>query len=121
MLGVPYFFGKVDHVNHHLIWFAALLCLSRAGDAWSIDAWRRRRAAPSSAEPSIAYALPIRLAWLLIGVSYFFAGLSKLMAGPEWVFSDHLKYLLYQAWADKGFLPPCASTDTRSSVGPERC
>jgi hypothetical protein len=28
------------------------------------------------------------------------------MAGPpEWVFSDHLKFLLYQAWSDKGFLP----------------
>ena len=42
VLGVPYFFGKVDHVNHHLIWFAALLCVSRAGDAWSIDAWPYR-------------------------------------------------------------------------------
>jgi hypothetical protein len=33
VLGVPNFFGKVDHLNHHLIWFAALLCVSRASDA----------------------------------------------------------------------------------------
>jgi hypothetical protein len=42
---------------------------------------------------------------LLIGVIYFFPGLAKLRAGPEWVLSDNLKYLMYGYWSKKHFIP----------------
>lgn len=110
-LGVPEFFGKIDHRHHHLVWFAALLAASRSGDALSIDALRsavRRadRGEPTTPPgPATAYALPLRLAWLLIGVAYFFAGLAKLRAGPRWILSDNIRNLMYRFWLEKGFTP----------------
>src|SRR5262245_23684100 len=88
LLGLPEFFGKIDHVHHHLVWVSALLAASRSGDALSIDAVRGalrradRGAATAPPAPSVAYALPLRFVWLLIGVAYFFPGLAKLRAGP---------------------------------------
>lgn len=111
LLGLPELFGKVDHVHHHLIWFAALLAASRCGDALSIDALRvaLRRADRGEASdppgPSVAYGLPLRCVWLLIGVAYFFPGIAKLRAGLEWILSDNLKYLMHGFWAAKGFVP----------------
>lgn len=32
---------------------------------------------------------------------YFFAGVAKLLAGPEWGFSDNVKFLLYRLWSDR--------------------
>ena len=37
VLGIPQFFGKIDHY-HHLLWFTALLAASPCGDVLSIDA-----------------------------------------------------------------------------------
>src|SRR5262249_38810762 len=54
---------------------------------------------------SIAYALPLRFVWLLIGVSYLMPGLAKLAAGPQWVFSDNLANLMHGFWLTKGFTP----------------
>jgi uncharacterized membrane protein YphA (DoxX/SURF4 family) len=111
LLGLPEFFGKIDHVHHHFVWITALLAASRSGDALSIDALRAavRRADRGEATdppgPSTAYALPLRVVWLLIGVAYFFPGLAKLRAGPYWVLSDNLKNLMHRFWASKDFLP----------------
>ena len=105
VLGVSHCFGKVNHTDHHLVWFTALLAASPAGDAWSVDAWRKGNFAGTAGQRSIAYALPIRIAWLLVGIAYFFPGVAKLVAGPEWVFSDNVKFLLYRFWSDKSFLP----------------
>jgi hypothetical protein len=106
VLGLPNFFGKIDHYHHHLIWFSALLAVSPAADVWAVDAWRARAGTRTPPAAAVRYALPIRLAWLMIGVSYFFAGISKLRIGPEWVLSDHLRNVLYLIWSEKGFLPP---------------
>ncbi|HUI27589.1 MAG TPA: HTTM domain-containing protein, partial [Candidatus Kryptonia bacterium] len=110
LLGLPGFFGKVNHTDHHLIWFAALLAAAPSGDALSIDAlraaWRRAdRGDTAPPSPSLAYALPLRLVWLLIGVIYFFPGFWKLRAGTEWFASDNIKLLMYQHWLRKGFIP----------------
>lgn len=111
LLGLPELFGKIDHVHHHLIWFAALLAASRSGDALSVDALRaalRRADRGESSDPpgpSVAYGLPLRCVWLLIGVAYFFPGIAKLRAGPGWILSDNLKYLMHGFWAAKGFIP----------------
>lgn len=111
LLGLPEFFGKINHTNHHLIWFTALLAVSRSADALSIDAWRAAARRAQRGEPpavpttAIAYALPLRFVWLLIGVSYLIPGLAKLAAGPEWVLSDNLTNLMHRFWAAKGFTP----------------
>jgi len=110
LLGLEEVFGKIFHQYQHLVWFAALLAAAPSGDAVSIDAllrrWRRAvRGAPISPAPSVAYALPLRFVWLLIGVIYFFPGLAKLHAGPEWFLSDNLKYLMYSYWSRKNFVP----------------
>lgn len=106
LLGIPEFFGKIDHVHHHLIWFSALLAASRSGDALSVDAWRSaRRGGTRSLGESVAYGLPLRFAWLLIGLTYFFPGVAKLAAGPEWFLGDNIRNTLWHFWTTKDFLP----------------
>ncbi len=79
LLGVPQHGGVVLH-THHLVWFLALLAVSPCGDALSIDA----RGAPRSA-PSVAYGLPVRVAWVAVGLIFFFPGLWKLHAFGPWL------------------------------------
>lgn len=55
-----------------------ILALSRAGDAFSIDAWLRRRKGEPPPGPSGEYTWPIRFVWVSMGVLYFCAGYSKL-------------------------------------------
>ncbi len=110
LLGLPELFGKIDHLHHHLIWFTAILAVARSGDALSIDAlrvaWRRAERGDTAPPPAaVAYALPLRFVWLLIGVIYFFPGIWKLYAGPEWFLSDNIKFMMYEFWSEKGFLP----------------
>lgn len=116
VLGIPQFFGKVSHY-HHLIWFLAILAASRCGDALSIDAIfaARKRADRGITDPpgsSQAYALPLRFVWLLMGVMYFFPGFWKFVwAGPDWAFSDNLKFRLYKTWFDFGDWTPFIRID----------
>jgi predicted DCC family thiol-disulfide oxidoreductase YuxK len=111
VLGIPQFFGKVRHY-HHLIWFLAILAASRCGDALSVDAIfaARKRADRGITDPpgsSQAYALPLRFVWLLMGIMYFFPGFWKFVwAGPDWVFSDNLKFRLYKTWFEFGDWAP---------------
>lgn len=106
LLGLPQFFGKISHPTHALAWFAALLAASPCGDALSVDAWlAARRGRRRASGPAVAYGFPLRCAWLLIGVAYWFPGLAKLRAGPEWIFSENLKLLMYSFWAARDFVP----------------
>ena len=112
VLGIPNFYGKVDHYNH-VLWFMAILAASPAGDTLSVDAilrsWRLRRP-PASLEPSLRYALPLRIVWLLIGICYFFPGLWKVARGGlAWPLSDTFRDILYRQWAViPGFEAPFA-------------
>ena len=106
LLALPHFDGKVDHGYHHLVWFAALLSVSRCGDALSVDALIRavkntRGDMDERPADSRAYALPLRFVWLLFGVVYFFPGFWKLWTcGLYWAVSNNLKYRLYEKWVD---------------------
>jgi hypothetical protein len=95
--------GSAVHF-HHLLWFSALLAASPCGDALSVDRWRARR--PEGA-PSLAYGVPVRSAWLLVGTVYFFPGLWKLAtSGAAWVFSDNLLLQMRAKWTQmEGFAP----------------
>ena len=115
-LGIPQLYGKVNHY-HHLVWFAAILAMSRCGDVLSVDAifsaWRRAdhgETAPPT--PSVMYGLPLRFIWLTIGVIYFFPGVWKYWSGgPAWIFSDNLKFVMYQKWFELGSWQPLIRID----------
>lgn len=111
LFAIPNWYGKITHY-HHVFWFAALLAVSRAGDFFSCDGVLKafRRADQGHIEPpgpSQAYSLPIRFAWFLIGILYFFPGMWKLKTeGHEWITSDNLKWQIYEKWLDwDGWMP----------------
>jgi hypothetical protein len=113
VLGVPQFFGKVNH-NHHLIWFGAVLAASRCGDTLSLDAlWHAGRyGRPPGPQKARGYALPLRFIWLLIGLVYFFPGFWKFAKeGLEWAFSENLKFRLYKRWFMLGDWQPAFRLD----------
>ncbi len=110
VLGVPQFFGKIDHY-HHLLWFTAILAASRCADVLSVDAWlaaRRNKSADKRIVPtrSVIYSLPLRFVWLLIGVIYFFPGFWKfVIGGLDWALSDNMRYLVYTRWLQLDWTP----------------
>jgi predicted DCC family thiol-disulfide oxidoreductase YuxK len=116
VLGIPQFYGKVNHY-HHLLWFAAILAASRCGDVFSCDAilaaWRRAdHGVTDPPGPSRLYALPLRFVWLLMGIIYFFAGFWKVWyVGVDWAWSDNLKFIMYAKWADLGGWTPVFRID----------
>jgi predicted DCC family thiol-disulfide oxidoreductase YuxK len=115
-LGIPNLYGKVNNYNHAL-WFAAVLAFSPCSDAFSLDAVRRGWAAADRNEvvrstPSVAYALPIRFIWVLLGIIYFFPGLWKLRsAGLDWALGPPFLSILYQKWFELGWWTPVFRID----------
>jgi hypothetical protein len=95
LLGLPQNFGQIQHFDTLVVLVFGILAMSRAGDAWSIDAWRRsRRGAPTTLE-SGEYTWPIRAIWVMTAVIFCSAGFSKLRhSGLQWVFSDNLATVL---------------------------
>lgn len=112
VLAVPQFVGSVFHY-HHLYWFAALLAASPSGDALSVDAWlAARRGETLDRGPCVAYGLPIRAAWALVGVVFFFPGLHKLLtSGGDWIFSDNLRNHMYAKWTQMAGFEPLFRVD----------
>src|SRR5262249_2142536 len=58
-------------------------------------------------QDSIAYALALRFASVLLGLIYFFPGFWKFWStGFDWAFSDNLKYHMYSKWTEfSGWTP----------------
>ena len=108
-IAVPQLYGKM-YADHHILWFAALLAVSPCGDVLSIDAIRaaRRRGAAASPPPSRAYALPLRIVWLLLGIIYFFPGFWKIWrTGLAWVSADNMQHQMFLKWREFGeWTPP---------------
>jgi hypothetical protein len=84
------------NVSHHQVsaLVASLLCLagSRAGDAWSVDAWLRRgqQAPPVSASPS--YGFVTWVPGFVLGVAFLAAAWSKVSDGPQWILNGTVRY-----------------------------
>jgi hypothetical protein len=70
----------LDQVNVMLVMY---LMLAPTGNAFSVDAWLRRRRGLPEPEPSVSANVAMRLIQLHMCVVYFFAGASKL-AGSTW-------------------------------------
>jgi hypothetical protein len=95
-------FGKVVHNDVLLLLCLVPLLPSPAGAAWSLDARQRARA-----ERGPAFGWPVRTAMVVVAGAYCCSGLAKLLhAGPAWVASDNLRWVLY------------ASSDTQSAPNP---
>jgi hypothetical protein len=85
--------GKTVHNDVLLLLCLLPLVPSEAGAAWSLDA-RRRSGGPATA--SWRFGWPVHTAMVVVAGAYFFSGLAKLLhAGPAWVTSGNLRWVLY--------------------------
>jgi hypothetical protein len=108
--------GKTVHNDVLLLLCLLPLLPSPAGEAWSLDASLGRGGAaepragaptgPSSGAPTgpragvpasrWRFGWPVWTAIAVVGGAYFFTGLAKLLhAGPGWVTSGNLRWILY--------------------------
>jgi hypothetical protein len=95
LIAIPHNFGKTYHSDAVIVFMLGALALSRCGDKWSVDAWVRQRGRSAEPPPSGEYRWPIRVAWLLVVLLYFAAGISKIRnGGLPWVFSDSFRNIL---------------------------
>ena len=113
-LGVPQFFGSIFHY-HHLIWMGALVAASPCAASLSLDgilAARRGACLDSQLSPSFRYGVPLRFVWLFLGAIYFFPGFWKfVIAGPEWFWSDNLRFKMYNKWFEMPGWEPILRVD----------
>ncbi len=73
----------IFHTDNVLVWHVLILGLTRAADAFSLDAWRRNRtAAPLDSPFHWRYGWAINLMCAVTVTTYFLAGVAKL-AGPD--------------------------------------
>jgi hypothetical protein len=95
LLGLLNAFGGSGSATGIVVFVLASLALSRCGDAVSIDRWLRGRRGIAGPANSGEYGWPVRVAWVVMAIAFFAAGLSKLRhSGLSWVSSDTLAILL---------------------------
>jgi hypothetical protein len=88
--------GKVVHNDVLLLLVLVPLLPAPTGDAWSRAALRRRGSGGPRRGVSPRYGWPVRTAMVVVAGAYFFTGLAKLLhAGPAWVTSGNLRWVLY--------------------------
>lgn len=104
--------GKVDHF-HHVVWLMAVLAAGPSGRLLSVDSiWAAiRNADAGRVEPPIperAALTALRYCWILIGLAYFFPGMSKLHAAIArgWAGADNLRALLWHQWFELQLYQP---------------
>ena len=83
-------YGDRHHTEALLCLFLMLLPLAPAGARLSVDAWlaRRRRGAAEEAPPETSDLAiwPLKVAHVLFAITYFSAGISKMIySGPRWL------------------------------------
>jgi hypothetical protein len=102
VIGVPFSFGKLSHTGGVVVIALGIMALAHAGDAISLDAWRRRRAGRPIVEESGEYRWPIRFVWVLLATAYFVSAVSKVMnSGLGYLDPDTMASFLRQrsfAW-----------------------
>lgn len=100
LLGIPHLRGGTIHY-HHLWWFSVLLAVSPCGDALAY-----RASSPRAF--SLAHGIPVKTAWLLIGLVFFFPGLHKVL--EQGLFWDPTT-LMYWKWAQSWSFTPLFRLD----------
>ncbi len=100
LLGIPNFYFKIGHDMHVPVLCSLVLACSPAGDSLSLDSLIRRFRAPRRLEPNVAYTVPVRFSWLILGTMYLFPGLWKLWeSGDLWINGNKLRLELFSKWA----------------------
>jgi hypothetical protein len=86
----------------------ALLALlaARWGDAWSVDAWLRRRRGAGPIGRARAYGYAFWAPGFVLGIAFAAAAWSKVREGPSWILNGTVKYHfvsdLEHAWVTWG-------------------
>jgi hypothetical protein len=94
LLALDASFGRIHHNDLAPVIALGVLALSRAGDAFSLDALRRHLPEPP---PDAEYSWPLRAIQLTLTLAFLAAGISKLRhAGLDWVTADTLRLRLVQ-------------------------
>jgi hypothetical protein len=108
--GIPKLFGAT--VYHHVMyWLGAVCAAAPSGDALSVDAlWTAygcpQRGLARASERRTAYAIPLRIIWLLFAMLYFFPGVWKLWnCGLDWFKSSNLAGAMHGRWLDAHMMP----------------
>ena len=96
LIGLMFNYGKLEHQVMPVVITLGILALSHCGDAFSIDAWLRRRRGQIPI-PSGEYRWPIRMVWLVMSVTFCAAAIAKLReSGIHWVTGDGFSLLMIQ-------------------------
>jgi hypothetical protein len=83
ILGIPQFYGKINHY-HHLLWFALIAVVSPSTEVWALDNKERK-----VITNGYVHRYYLQLILLSLIVIYFFAGAWKLIGGGlEWLWGD---------------------------------
>lgn len=83
--------GQIFHTENLMVLFVLVLAVTRAADAYSIDA----RRIPDPPAPHMRYGWPLALLCVLAVASYFIAGVAKLRwGGPGWAGGDVLRHTI---------------------------
>lgn len=99
LLGMENSFAKTHHMESLMLVIFCVLCFSRCGDGFSLDAVVKRKYAwwpfgPSVKGSSPAYRWPVRLIWVMITLVFCAAGISKLRnPNLEWITSEYMSTL----------------------------
>jgi hypothetical protein len=94
LIGLPENVARINHSDAIVVFGLAIMALSRAADAFSIDALFGRTAENASGV-SGEYTWPIRAMWVVMVTIYFAAGVTKLAtSGLAWITTDNLSNLL---------------------------
>jgi hypothetical protein len=84
------------YTSHHPISTLSMLVLgllpARWSDAWSVDAWIRRRMGRAERPPSPAYGYAVWLPGFVLGVAFAAAAWSKVGDGPAWIANGTIRY-----------------------------
>jgi hypothetical protein len=95
LMGLPHNFGQIQHFDTLAVFTCGMLAVSRAGDAFSLDALLARRRGVVAPVAHWEYRWPIRFVWVAMSIIFCAAGLSKLRhSGLDWILSDNLAALL---------------------------
>lgn len=119
VLGLPNWYGKVNHA-HHLVWLAALLAFAPCAITLSVDGiklafLRADQGDVAKPESSPAYGVPLRFLILFLGVAYLFPAFYKLCTvGPAWVSATNLRGIMHLDWNRMGHWLPSVRLDGNS-------
>jgi uncharacterized membrane protein YphA (DoxX/SURF4 family) len=100
-----YSYADIHHPQAVFAIFLMLLPFSPAGERLSVDAWLRRRSgrAPQAPVTTEMAMWPLRVAHVLLSLTYFSTGITKLMCcGLEWMNGYTLQNHIFSDAIDRG-------------------